>query len=548
MSTVKLTRESHVDATKYRIKHADAVKILGPNIHFPIDDKKPIVSSASEVAIIGAGFGGVTASLACKQKMKTNDFVVFEKHYNWGGTWWANTYPGCASDIPALWYSIHSELNKNWSDLRPPQYEMEEYILAVTKKHDLDKHARFGTVVSKMVWNEDEGVWILHASNIKTGQRFEHKAKILLNCQGGLVYPIQLNAPGLNDKFQGSYMHSAVWDHSVDFKDKKVIVVGNGCSAAQVIPAVMNELDAKSVTQVFRSKHWIMPPLPPFVFKLYKLLSGTRLGLILIRWLVILAAELRYPMYQGSGLFARLARWVVTRQSRKYIMLAPKKYHDLLMPDYKIGCKRLIYDYKYIPSLSSPKFDLHGSPIKEVLEKEVILQDGTRLEADIIVACTGYDVSKSFYGSYTVVGQNGILPQELWKKEGVSAYKTSMIRDCPNMFFIAGPNSATGHFSVVSAIENCCAFASRVARPVLDGKSKSVIVKRSAYYDWFQKTQLQLQKAVFGTKFGGCVSWYTEGGINATAYPYSQLYYWITSRWFGSKDLIYQPLDLKKTV
>lgn len=230
-------------------------------------------------------------------------------------------------------------------------------------------------------------------------------------------------------------------------------------------------------------------------------------------------------MYQGSGLFARLVRWVVTRESRKYIMLAPKKYHDLLMPDYKIGCKRLIYDYKYIPSLSSPKFDLHGSPIKEVLEKEVILQDGTRLEADIIVACTGYDVSKSFYGSYTVVGQNGILPQELWKKEGVSAYKTSMIRDCPNMFFIAGPNSATGHFSVVSAIENCCAFASRVSRPVLDGKAKSVIVKRSAYYDWFQNTQLQLQKAVFGTKFGGCVSWYTEGGINATAYPYSQLYY-----------------------
>lgn len=548
MSTVKLTKESHVDTAKYRIKHADANKVLGPDIHFPIDKEKPAMTSSSEVAIIGAGFGGVTASLACQQQMKTDDFTVFEKHYNWGGTWWANTYPGCASDIPALWYSIFSELNKNWSDLRPPQYEMEEYILAVVKKHNLDKHVRFGTAVSELVWNDREGVWILHASNLKTGQIFEHRAKIVLSCQGGLVQPFQLNVSGLHDKFQGTYMHSALWDHSVDFKNKSVIVVGNGCSAAQVIPALMSDLDVKSVTQVLKSKHWIVPPHPKIAYTLYKALSRTRIGLIFVRWAIAVVAEMKYPLYQGNGLLARLMRWFFTRQSKKYIMLAPNKYHDLLMPDYKIGCKRLIYDYKYIPSMSNPKFDLHGSTIKEVLEKEVVLQDGTRLEADIIVACTGYDVPKSYYGSYNIVGRNGIRPQELWKKEGVTAYKTSMLRDCPNFFFIAGPNSATGHSSVVLAIENCCTFASRVARPVLEGKVKSVEVKRSAYYEWLQTTQERLKKSVFGTKFGGCVSWYSNDEGNATAYPYSQVHYWISSRWFGTKDFNYEPIELKKDV
>lgn len=548
MSTVKLARESHVETAKYRIKHADALKILGPVIDFPIDKEKPVMTSFSKVAIIGAGFGGVAASLTCKEKMKTEDFTVFEKHYNWGGTWWANTYPGCASDIPALWYSIFSELNSNWSDLRPPQYEMEEYILAVVKKHKLDDHARFGVAVSNLVWNNEEGLWILQASNVKTGQRYEHRANIVLSCQGGLVQPSQLKAPGLHDKFKGNYMHSALWDHSVDFKNKKVVVVGNGCSAAQVVPALMTELDAKSVNQVFKSRHWIAPPHPWYVYSMYKALSGTRIGLILVRWIVAAYAELKYPIYLGNGVLARLVRWLLTRQSKRYITLAPKKYHHMLIPDYKIGCKRLIYDYKYIPSLSNPKLDLHESAIKEVLENEVVLQDGTRLEADIIVACTGYDVPKSFYGPYTIVGKNGIKPQELWKKEGVSAYKTSMVRDCPNFFFIAGPNSATGHFSVISAIENTLAFTTRVVRPVLEGKAKSVEVKRSAYYEWLQNVQERLRNSVFGTKFGGCVSWYSNDEGNATAYPYSQTYYWVTSRWFAKRDFIYQPVELKNDV
>lgn len=551
MSTVTLARESHKDAFKFRVKHEDAMRILGPDAHLTVNKDSPVITSRSEVAIIGAGFGGVAASLACKQQMKTDDFVVFEKHYNWGGTWWASSYPGCASDIPALWYSIFSELNSNWSDLRPPQYEIEEYILTVVKKHNLDKHARFGNAVNALTWNEDEGLWVIQVADVKTGQRYEHKSKIVLSCQGGLVYPVQLKAPGLHDKFKGEYMHSALWNHNVDFKNKKVVVVGNGCSAAQVIPALMDQLDVALVTQVFRSKHWIMPPIPDYVYSLYKALSGTRLGLIFVRYVLASVAESRYPLYQGNGLRARIVRWYITREARNYILLAPEKYHDLLMPDYKIGCKRLIYDYKYIPSLTNPKFDLKGSAIKEIREKEVILTDGTVLEADIIVACTGYNVPTTFYKSYQTIGRHGIDIQAMWKKEGVTAYKTSMVRDCPNFFLIAGPNSASGHYSVVSAIENCCAFASRVARPVLEGKAKCVSVTRSAYYEWLLSTQKRLSQAVFGTKFGGCVSWYTEDGINSTAYPYSQWYYWLSSRIFLKKDFEYEPYansELKKTV
>lgn len=106
MATIHITRESHADPDKYRIKHKDAMRVLGPDAHIPKSNDKPVITSESAVSIIGAGFAGLCTALMCKKKFDLDDFVVFEKHMQWGGTWWANSYPGCASDIPASWYSI----------------------------------------------------------------------------------------------------------------------------------------------------------------------------------------------------------------------------------------------------------------------------------------------------------------------------------------------------------------------------------------------------------------------------------------------------------
>lgn len=549
MSTIHLTKESHQNPNKFRIANKDAHVILGPGgTSFKENRSMPVITSSSDVTVIGAGFAGLAASLMCKKRFKTEDFVVFEKHAEWGGTWWANTYPGCASDIPALWYSIFDELTDNWSDLRPPQYEMEEYILEVVKKHNLNKHAKFETAVTKNVYDDSTGTWKITAVNVKTGQVYEHTTKIVLSCQGGLVQPLQLQAPGLHDRFKGKYMHSAMWDHSVDVKGKNIVVVGNGCSAAQVVPALMDDLDAKSVTQVFRSKHYIMPPVPKFIFWMYNLLSRWRIGLIFVRWFMVLIAEMRYPLYQGNSWLSRGVRAINTKICKHYVKtIAPAKYHDLLIPNYKLGCKRLIFDYRYIPSTNNPKFDLTNSPIKEITEDSVVLENGRVIPADIIVGCTGYDIPRSF-NPFETIGKNGVRLQDLWTKEGVTAYRTFMVRDCPNFFLIGGPNSATGHSSVVSAIESACAFTYNTAKKVVSGEAKSVSVKKSAYYKWLEDSQERLSSGVYGSKFGGCVSWYTKNGHNATSYPYSQVHFFITSRLSHNKDLIYEEADSKKSV
>ena len=82
-----------------------------------------------ETAIIGSGFAGLGMAIRLKRE-GTDDFVLFEKEDDVGGTWYVNTYPGCQCDIPTQLYSYSFARNPNWSRLYPLQEEILRYIRA----------------------------------------------------------------------------------------------------------------------------------------------------------------------------------------------------------------------------------------------------------------------------------------------------------------------------------------------------------------------------------------------------------------------------------
>jgi cation diffusion facilitator CzcD-associated flavoprotein CzcO len=538
MGVITLSKESHLNPGKFRIKYEDAQQTLGPKAYIPKNDTLPPIRTSSKIAIIGAGFGGISTAITCMKSLHTEDIAIFEKHANFGGTWWANSYPGAASDIPAVWYSFYQELTSNWSTVQPPQGELEEYILQVVDKYNIRPYARFQTSVTEMKWSDIDQKWTLYARDLKTGQLIIHESQIAVNCIGGLVHPHQLDTPGL-ENFKGDYMHSAIWNHNVDIKGKKVIVIGNGCSANQVVPALLREYDPKSITQIARSKHYILPPVPKSLQNGYKLLSRTYLGLLFVRLMVVFIAECRYPLFKGNSLLSRIVRWATTRHSLKYMKgTTPKEYQKDIIPSFKVGCKRMIFDHSYLKSLHDERIDFIGDGLSEIKEHSVITKSGQEVPADIIVACTGYNISKTMLG-IDITGQNGIKLSKVWDDEGITAYETVFVKNFPNLFFMAGPNSATGHASVVMAIQNANVFFSKVARPIVEGKSTSVVVKESAYDRWREVSQAELRRCVFGTEFGGCVSWYAEGKTNYTTYPYSQLAFWWAMTHPKYKDFTY---------
>src|SRR3984893_16241746 len=119
---------------------------------------QPAPGSHVEVAIVGAGFSGLGMAMALKES-GIEDFFVFERAGDLGGTWRDNTYPGCACDIPSVLYSWSAEQNPSWSRAFAGQQEIWDYMREVVSRHDLARHIHLNHEVTRMRWDEERSVW-----------------------------------------------------------------------------------------------------------------------------------------------------------------------------------------------------------------------------------------------------------------------------------------------------------------------------------------------------------------------------------------------------
>src|ERR687885_1848752 len=99
-----------------------------------------------DVAIVGSGFSGLGMAIRLKQEGH-HDFLVLERDDEVGGTWWANTYPGCACDVPSHLYSFSFELNPEWTRTYSQQGEIRDYLIRCADKYGIRPHLRLRTAV-----------------------------------------------------------------------------------------------------------------------------------------------------------------------------------------------------------------------------------------------------------------------------------------------------------------------------------------------------------------------------------------------------------------
>ena len=182
------------------------------------------------VAIVGAGFGGIGAAVRLREA-GYEDVVILERGDGLGGTWWANTYPGCACDVPSHLYSFSFAPNPDWTHTYSAQPEIERYLRAIADRYGLRPHIRLGHEVTSATWDESDGRWRLQTA------RGTLRAHVVVSATGPLSAPRIPDLPGL-ERFEGAAFHSARWDHGVDLDGKRVAVVGSGASAVQIVPAI----------------------------------------------------------------------------------------------------------------------------------------------------------------------------------------------------------------------------------------------------------------------------------------------------------------------
>ncbi|KAL8706494.1 MAG: hypothetical protein Q9201_000479 [Fulgogasparrea decipioides] len=480
------------------------------------------------VLIIGAGESGIAMGWRLKEKLGFDQFRIFDRQSGIGG----------------------------------PNFV--KYLQRVAAKYKIVDKIQLNTDVTELRWLDKEAVWQVSLTHLAPGTgdlseaerkvkafdkgkespfiKYETvRAKVVISCVGILVEPNvwPASTPG-KDVFEGEIFHTARWRDDVDFKGKDVVVVGTGCSAAQVVSSLFEKpYEAKSVTQLMRTPPWVMPRLEePFGRQRY-----ARYAPLVFRYFPVLGYIFRVLLYLLVELIWATVFQQKNRRWRSQIeastlarmhSIIPPEYHEIMTPKYSYGCKRRVFDSAWLQSMSKPNFRLTTQPLKKLEARGVILgsSNGTKskisqtslqkqeeeeyLAADIVVLANGFEATHWLH-PLTVYGRNRRSIQDLWtERGGPQAYMGTAVDGFPNFFMTTGPNTANGHSSLILESENIAAYIGKIVTPVLHGDAIFVEAKKEAEIRWTTDVQRQLK----GTVFPSCRSWYQDvNGWNSTMYP-----------------------------
>ncbi|KAJ9639467.1 hypothetical protein H2199_006501 [Coniosporium tulheliwenetii] len=460
------------------------------------------------VVIIGAGISGMCMAIDLIKRNKCHNFVIVEKSSGVGGTWHDNKYPGCCCDVWSMLYSYSFEQNPDWTREYPGQEEILAYLQAVAEKYGLYKYIRFNTAVEEARWDDAEQKWkvdvkVIGAKDSEFSPAYTITSDYLVSAVGQLNSPKYPQIPGL-DTFKGKMMHSARWDWSYGLEGKKIAVIGNGATAAQIIPEVVKVASRTTVYQ--RSPNWVipelMPPTPPSSAPSSNTCLQSAGAFARCRWT---SARVFDAVTDKDSKFAQDIRDWCIGQMHAALPDQPELWAKLT-PNYSPGCKRVIISDDYYPALALPNVRLETRAISQITESGIEVEGGDTEDYDLIVLATGFRTVE-FMHPINVIGANGRSIKDIWKGGARALYGTT-VEDLPNFGMFYGPNTNLGHNSIILMIEAQSRYLNAMVKAKLALKPRPERVKE--YNDEVQEI---LNKSSFADP--SCNSWYKneEGRI-----------------------------------
>jgi cation diffusion facilitator CzcD-associated flavoprotein CzcO len=457
-----------------------------------------------KVVVVGAGFGGIAAAIELR-KHGIEDVTILERAPHLGGTWWHNTYPGCACDVPSHLYSYSFAQRRDWSHLCSPQEEILDYLTEVAHDHDVDRLVQTDTEVSACTWDDDARRWTVHSSD---GRSWD--ADALIVATGQLHKPAYPRVEGI-ESFAGRSFHSAEWDHDHDLAGRNVAVIGTGASAVQFVPEIAPRVRKLTVFQ--RSGNWFLPrknyAYPRLVKWIIEYVPGVEWyrRRFLFHYGELLTRMIRHPKTWGrigafqSGTFMR-------RQ------LKDPEVRRKALPDYTFGCKRVLFSSLWLPALQRPNVELVTERIERVTPTGVVTADGVEHEVDTIIYGTGFKTT-DFMFPMAITGAGGRSLQEEWSA-GPHAHLGMSVPGFPSMFVMYGPNTNTSGGSIIFYLETQAAYIRRALALVRERGAAAIDIRA----DFEAAGDRQLQARFEGTAWTQCDSWYRdESGRIVTNWP-----------------------------
>lgn len=457
------------------------------------------------VVIIGTGFGGI--GMAIQLKLAGYDRItLLEKAGAAGGTWRDNTYPGAACDVQSHLYSYSFEPKHDWSRKFGGQPEILGYIEHCVRKYGLGPHIEFNRSVDSASFDSEANQW-----RLSTDSGHVYTADVLITAAGQLNRPAMPNIPGL-DRFKGNWFHSARWNHQTDLAGKRVAVIGTGASAIQFVPEITRTVARLDLYQ--RSAAWVLPkpdrPFTPVEQTLFrKLPFWDRAYRALIYWKNESRALAFTRFSWILDLFARQAK----KEASKWVT-DPEKLKAII-PDYRIGCKRILISNDWYPAINQPHLDLITEGVSHIDKTGVVSASGKHRAVDAIIFGTGFKASE-FLSPMRVTGRHGQSLNDAWAS-GSKAFKGISVNGFPNFFMLYGPNTNLAHNSILYMLESQFRYVISALDALSQYPGEAMEVREEAQTRYCQVVQQGLSGSVWAS---GCTSWYLdEHGRNTVNWP-----------------------------
>jgi len=496
--------------------------------------------------IIGAGMSGLCAAIRLREAGLP--FTIIEKNDGIGGSWYENIYPGCGVDTPNHFYSYSFALNHEWSHFFARRDELWNYFEDVADKFDIRQQIRFGEEVVACRFDDARKIWAVEVRGVD-GAIETLEVNAVISAVGLLNRPKIPEFEGISD-FAGPVMHTAQWDPEFDWTGKKVVLIGTGASAQQAAPTIAGATEHLTIVQ--RSAHWVVPN-PNYDAEVQDGLKWV------LKNVPFYARWYRFQLFWAfaDGLHAALQvdpDWedpdhsvnMINARHRRFMEEYAKsklgEHSPLLekvIPDYPPYGKRILIDNKWFEMLNRKNVSLETSGVARIHPHAVELEDGTVIEADAIVAATGFRTTEVLF-PMTITGRDGVDIHELWGKDDAQAYLGTMIPRFPNFYTLVGPNTGLAHGGNVIFVTEC------QMRLVLDcyreqiERGDSTVEVRQEIHDIYNAEVEELHSRMVWTH-KGMTSWYrNDRGRVFALLPYRLVDYWKMTTTFDPQAFIFE--------
>ncbi len=488
-------------------------------------DSRPAAADNFEVLIIGAGFSAIVCAI--QLRALGIRFRIVERQADFGGTWVWNSYPDARVDITNFIYSFTFEPDYPWRHAFAPRDELLEYVAHLVEKHDLRRHASFQTKVTEARWHEDTDRWHVDLA-YADGRTETLEPNIVLSCAGLFSTAKKPAIEGI-ETFRGAMFHTTEWDHSYDYTDKRVALIGTGSTGSQLFPRIAEKAAHTAVYQ--RTPNWVTPvgryraPIPePRKWLLENLpgyASWNRYSFVQAsvrnQALQYLDEDWRARGGRINEKNDRLRDMLIGRIRKK--MAAKPEYIDALIPDFAPLSRRIVVDNGWYDALLQENVDLVTDSILRITPTGIVTRHGDEREFDLIILAAGFEVERYLF-PVKYVGRDGGTIEALWSKDGARAYATMTLPGFPNFFMMYGPNAGVRAGSFHSAVEMLSRYICSVITQTIEQGAKSAELRHAVYLDYNEQLDAGMQKLLWEEEKGGNSYYLNRHGKSGVNMPW----------------------------